>query len=93
MGQGDKCQKHGVPPAAIESLFDGPLAVFPDPAHSGSEERFKAIGWIADKRGVLIVFTLRKKGDDIFVRPVSARYMHRKEVAYYEKEAAKAEKR
>src|SRR5208282_3914390 len=79
-GNRDKCQKHGVPLAAIESLFRRPLVVFPDPAHSRIEERFKAIGWTDDGRGVLIVFTLRKKGDDTFIRPVSARYMHRKEV-------------
>ncbi len=69
------------------------LAVFPDPAHSTIEERFKAIGWADDGRGVLIVFTLRKKGRDTFVRPISARYMHRKEVGHYEKETAKTEKR
>jgi uncharacterized DUF497 family protein len=92
----DKCQKHGVSLAAIESLFDGPLLVFRDAAHSGSEERLKAIGSTKGGRGVLVVFTLRKRGDATFVRPVSARYMHRKEVEHYEKEIekiAKAEKR
>ena len=34
-GNRDKCQKHGVPLAAIEDLFHGPVAVFPDPAHAG----------------------------------------------------------
>lgn len=92
-GNRDKCQKHGVTIAAIESLFYRPLAVFPDPAHSRIEERFKAIGWSNDGRGVLIVFTLRKKGRDTFIRPVSARHMHRKEIEHYEKEAAKTEKR
>jgi uncharacterized DUF497 family protein len=29
----------------------------------------------------------------IFIRPVSARYMHRKEVEYYEEEIARSEKR
>jgi uncharacterized protein len=92
-GNRDKCQKHGVPLATIESLFHGPLAMFPDPEHSETEERFKAIGRADDGRGVLIVFTLRRQEEDIFIRPVSARYMHRKEVEYYEKEIAKAEKR
>jgi hypothetical protein len=71
----------------------GPLAVFPDPEHSGTEERFKAIGRTDDGRGVLIVFTLRRREDDTFIRPVSARSMHGKEVEYYEREIAKAEKR
>ncbi len=95
-GNREKCQKHGVPLAAIESLFNGPLMVFPNSAHSGVEERFKAIGRTEDGRAVLIVFTPRKKGKDTFVRPLSARYMHRKEIEHYEKEiekAANAEKR
>ncbi|MGA9868161.1 MAG: BrnT family toxin [Acetobacteraceae bacterium] len=92
-GNRDKCQKHGVPVATIESLFHGPLAVFPDLLHSGTEERFKAIGPTDDGRGVLVVFTLRRQEDDTFIRPVSARYMHRKEVEHYEKAIARAEKR
>lgn len=92
-GNRDKCQKHGVPLAVIESLFHRPLAVFPDPAHSEAEERFKAIGCTDDGRGVLIVFTLRRQEEDTLIRPVSARYMHRKEVEHYEKEIARAEKR
>ena len=92
-GNRDKCQKHGVPLAAVESLLHGPFAVFPDPEHSEIEERFKAIGRTEDGRSVLIVFTLRRREEGIFIRPVSARYMHRKEVEYYEEEIARAEKR
>ena len=92
-GNRDKCQKHGVPPATIESLFHSPLAVFPDPKHSEFEERFKAIGRTDDGRGILIVFTLRRQGEDIFIRPLSALYMHQKEVEHYEKEIARVEKR
>ncbi len=88
-GNREKCQKHGVPLATIERLFHGPLAVFPNPTHSDVEERFKAIGRTDAGRGVLIVFTLRERGDDTFIRPVSARYMHRKEIEHYEKAAAK----
>lgn len=93
IGNEEKCQKHGVSLSAIESLFHRPLAVFPDPAHSAQEERFKAIGRTDDARGVLIVFTLRQRSGAIFIRPISARYMHRKEIAYYEEEAAKAAQR
>jgi len=92
-GNWEKCQQHGVLLTEIESLFHGPLAVFPDPAHSSAEERFKAIGRTDDGRGVLIVFTLRKQDDGTLIRPVSARYMHRKEVEHYEKATAKAAKR
>lgn len=92
-GNRDKCQKHGVPIATIESSFHGPLAVVPDPEHSDTEEQLKAIGRTDDGRGVLIVFTLRRLGDELFIRPVSARYMHRKEVEYDEKAIAKTDQR
>ena len=92
-GNRRKCQKHGVTIAAIEAMFLKPLAVFPDPAHSKSEERFKAIGTSVEGRYILIVFTLRSKGADRLIRPISARYMHKKEVAYYEEEVAKTQNR
>jgi uncharacterized DUF497 family protein len=92
-GNRDKCQKHGVPIVTIESMFHGLLAVVPDPAHSDAEERFKAIGRTEDGRGVLIVFTLRRQDGDTYIRPVSARYMHRKEVEHYEKAIAEAHQR
>lgn len=79
--------------AAIESLFQRPIAVLPDPVHSRGETRFKAIGKTDEGRHVLIVFTLRRRVGEIFIRPISARYMHAKEVKHYEKEAAKIEKR
>src|SRR2546430_3431864 len=44
----DKCQQHGLSIAEIEAAFRKPIAVIPDPRHSHSEERFKAIG-IADE--------------------------------------------
>jgi uncharacterized DUF497 family protein len=44
LGNRAKCAKHGVTVAEIEGLFRGPVSVFPDPAHSTTEERFKAIG-------------------------------------------------
>jgi len=92
-GNRDKCQKHGVKLTVIEGLFHAPLAVFPDLVHSTVEERFKGIGRSADGRGVLIVFTLRSRDDKVFVRPISARYMHAREVEYYEKAVAQADKR
>ena len=88
-----KCQKHGVPVATIEAVFAGEVAVLPDPSHSQREERFHAIGTTAGGRGVFVVFTLRQRNGATLIRPISARYMHRKEVAYYEKEIAKTEKR
>lgn len=88
-----KCQKHGLSLADIESLFRRPLAVFPDPAHSSRETRFKAIGQTDEGRHVLVVFTLRARASGTLIRPISARYMHAKEIRYYEEEAAAAEER
>lgn len=92
LGNRAKCAKHGVTVAEIEGLFRGPVSVFPDPAHSTTEERFKAIGRTAAGRMVFVVFTLRTLRERTLIRPISARYMHRKEIAAYEEEAAKAGK-
>ena len=71
-------------------MFHRALAVFPDPAHSIDEERLKAVGATDTGRFVLVVFTLRGREGQRLIRPISARYMQRKEVAYYEEEVAKA---
>jgi uncharacterized DUF497 family protein len=44
-------------------------------------------------RAMFVAFTLREKTGKQFVRPISARYMHLKEVEFYEKEMARIEKR
>ena len=92
LGNRAKCAKHGVTVAEIEGLFRGPVSVFPDPAHSTTEERFKAIGRTEAGRMVFVVFTLRTLRERTLIRPISARYMHRKEIAAYEEEASKAGK-
>ncbi len=89
----DKCERHGVAVATIEALFRQPLAIVPDLAHSRAETRFKAIGQTETERYVLMVFTLRERADALLIRPISARYMHQKEIRHYEEEIAKAEKR
>ena len=85
-GNRAKCEKHGLSIAAIESLFTHPLAILPDAAHSQREKRFRAIGRTDKGRAVFIVFTLRREGDELLIRPISARYMHKKEIETYEKE-------
>jgi uncharacterized DUF497 family protein len=62
------------------------LAILPDSAYSQRERRFRAIGRTSKGRGVFIVFTLRRKDDEMLIRPISARYMHRKEMQAYEEE-------
>ncbi len=92
-GNRSKCRKHGVSTVAIESLFHRPIAVLPDPLHSKSEERFKAIGNTDKGRAIFVVFTLRTRRGKTIIRPISARYMHRKEMDHYEKETATLPKR
>jgi uncharacterized DUF497 family protein len=85
-GNTSKCQKHGLSITLIESLFDRPLAIIPSATDSQEERRFCAVGKTDDGRRVFLVFTLRPKGDKQLIRPISARYMHKKEVESYEKE-------
>ena len=92
-GNRTKCQKHGVSAATIEDIFRRLIAVQPDPGHSKSEERFIAIGKDGDERGILVVFTLRARRGTRLIRPISARYMHKKEMDHYEKETAAPQKR
>ncbi|SRR6266849_1590684 len=84
-GNREKCQKHGLSIAAIESVFSQPVVVLPDKENSQGEQRFRAIGTAPNGRQVFVVFTLRKRGDGVLIRPISARYMHKKEVESYEK--------
>lgn len=44
------------------------------------------IGKTAGGRSVFLVFTIRERGGKRLIRPVSARYMHRKEVKNYEED-------
>jgi hypothetical protein len=85
-GNRAKCEKHGLSVAVIEGLFERPLAILPDAAHSYRENRFRAIGRTAEGRGVFIIFALRRKGEELLIRPISARYMHEKEIDAFEKE-------
>jgi uncharacterized DUF497 family protein len=81
-----KCQKHGVSSATIEDLFTRAVMVVPDIAHADIETRLRAIGKDGAGRYVFLVFTIRERGGRHLIRPISARYMHRKEVASYEEE-------
>jgi hypothetical protein len=86
-----KCRSHGVSISEIEEMFRRLLLLFPDQSHSAAEQRFSAIGTNAPGRHIFVVFTLRKRSGMIFIRPISARYMHEKEIRHYEKQKAEAE--
>ena len=91
LGNRAKCQKHGLSLGQIEELFRGVILIGPDPRHSAAEERFRAIGRTVDQRSVFVAFTWRLRGKERLIRPVSARYMHQKEVAAYEKKISSSE--
>jgi uncharacterized protein len=92
-GNRQKCEQHGLSIVEIEKMFRQIVFVAPDPLHSASEERFKAIGESAEGRKIFVVFTWRIREGDRFLRPISARYMHDKEIGAYEKEASDSDKR
>lgn len=86
-GNRSKCQIHGVPIAEIEALFVHGTRVAPDPKHSANEDRLIAVGTTGAGRPLFVAFTMRTKEGRHLIRPVTARYMHAREVAAYEKAA------
>ena len=83
-GNARKNEKHNVSMAEAEQVFfNEPLLVLEDSKHSNLEPRFHALGKSDYKRQLHITFTLRQAGEKI--RIISARDMHKKERAIYEK--------
>jgi uncharacterized protein len=83
-GNLDKCLLHGMTVDEIESLFAGTPLVGPDPYDPDIEMRWRAIGRTAADRVAFVVFTRREVDGKALLRPISARYMHAKEVQKYE---------
>jgi uncharacterized DUF497 family protein len=90
-GNRKKCRKHGVSEQEITDIFRGDVAIFPDLTHSTHEQRFHAVGRNPQGRHVFLVFTLRQQGGSTLIRPISARYMHQKELRRYEKDISHPE--
>jgi len=83
-GNARKNEKHGVSAAEAEQVFFNlPLFFASDSRHSQREARLHALGRTNDGRLLHITLTLRDAGRKI--RVISARDMHRKERAAYEK--------
>ena len=89
-GNQKKCQKQGLSIAEIEAFFAGTPRVAPDLKHSGTEERFVAVGRDRHGRPIFVVFTMREREGQLHIRPISARHMHRKEIEGYEKKSSEA---
>jgi uncharacterized DUF497 family protein len=88
-----KCQKHGVSIAQIEALFMQNPRIAPAPKRSADEDRLIAVGRTSAGRPVFVAFTIRTKDKRRLIRPVTARYMHSKEIEAYEKESAAPQNR
>lgn len=87
-GNRAKCQKHGVSVEEIEVLFAMGPRIAPDPKHSSDEDRLIAVGRTNAGRPLFVAFTIRTRAGRRLIRPVTARYMHAKEIAAYEKTGA-----
>lgn len=87
-GNREKCRKHGVSIAEIETLLSAGPRIAPDPKHSAEEDRFIAVGRNAQGRPLFVAFTFRTTDGERLLRPVSARCMHEKEIQRYEAEGA-----
>ncbi|MFQ5626126.1 MAG: BrnT family toxin [Methyloligellaceae bacterium] len=85
-GNWPKCAKHGLTKHAIEGALSGEITIFDDPVDPTTERRFRAIGNDAARRMIFIVFCFRRRQGKTFLRPISARYMHDKEVQHYERQ-------
>jgi uncharacterized DUF497 family protein len=81
-GNWPKCGKHGLSKDEIEGLFEGLPTVMADP--NPAEPRMRAIGRTRSGRYLFLVFMFRTISGRTYIRPISARYMHRKEVEHYE---------
>jgi uncharacterized protein len=85
-GNRDKCQKQGMSIGEIEAVFTRSVVILPDRENASGEHRLKAIGRTPAGRHAFIVFTWRaERAGSALLRPISARYMHKREVETYEK--------
>lgn len=81
-GNWPKCGKHGISREEIEEMLANAPLVFDDPYPH--EPRMRAMGRAGSGRYVFIVYTERYSDGELKIRPISARYMHSKEIQYYE---------
>jgi len=75
-GNWPKCGKHGVSSEYAEIRVRDP---------NPYEIRFRTATQTSSGRYVFVVYTYRTYGNDTYIRPVSARHMHQKEIENYER--------
>jgi uncharacterized protein len=74
-GNREKCARR-VSIEEIEALIDDRRTLIAGDPYGG-ETRFRAVGHNSAGRPLFVVFTMREKGGELYVRPISARYQHR----------------
>jgi len=82
-GNWPKCARHGLSKLEIEDAIRSARFIVDDP--HPHEPRLRAVGVTGDARFVFVAFTVRAAGDRRLIRPISARYMHDKEIKSYER--------
>jgi uncharacterized protein len=83
-GNWPKCAKHGLTKTEIEFVLSSTPFVLPDKNTNLEEAWFNAVGQTHKGRHLFIVFTFRTLTGLQLMRPISARYMHAKEIERYE---------
>ncbi len=64
----------------------GDVYVLPDRTERSDEVRYNAVGPLPSGRWVFAVFTMRERDGDLYFRPISARFMHLREIRRYERQ-------
>jgi uncharacterized DUF497 family protein len=76
--------KHGVTfDEAVSVFLDSDALDGPDVEHSSAEARFRRLGMSADRRVLMVAYTVRRSADAETIRLISARRASRRERAAY----------
>ena len=70
----------------IEAVFVNEPLVYINEKHNSDEDRYSAVDIKREGKGIFVVFTMREKEREDLIRPISARYMRKKEKKYYERQ-------
>ena len=92
-GNLEKCRAHSVSIDEIETLLSGSpriVRMYDIPSPSNGSSRW---GRGREERAIFIAFTLRLHEGSVLIRPISARYMHRKESDAYGETRAEDDER
>ena len=81
-GNWPKCGKHGATKDEIAYVLEHTTFRVQDPY--ADEERYNTAHPAMTGRHIFVAYTYRERADGVYLRPISARPMHEKEVKKYE---------